>query len=601
MTRCPACRRPLLPDAVKCKCGKLFLRMTLQPKQRLVLDLVLMLGAQVATKIGFGGSRGAAKSRLARDLALYVSMTIPGITVFIIRRNWGDLEENHLEKFKLERPKLTEYYSGSRQSYEFPAVMGGSRIAFKYGDTIDDIRRVGRGPEAYLEIVDQAEQFSEEELAELNTTNRWPAAPTGSAKTLYLFNPGGAGSEYLRRVFYLRQYKGTERPADFEFIQAYGWDNFEWFRNEGIVIDGKALTFDSFYDLPGDVPPCPLGVYDQEWLAGVPDNHRFKIFVTETSEGRKMWAKPESIRMGDLFGRFDSFAGQYFAGVWDERRCVLPTKLVDQFVQYWWTCWMSGDWGYGHHSAIYWFATGKISPSEAFHKLGILALWPLDIVVVYRELVAHRMAEVDLGHAIVSMTPRAEREALQRWVMGSDVKIVDRKSQHSVKELIESVTIEAGLPPIRTAQDQPGSRVINARLAHAMLARTSSMRSENAPQEQDTTPLLFVSSECPQLIGAIPQLICDKDKVDDVQKLETLADDCFDGWKYGCAEYLDVKDQAPREVRRAETMEAAATAASKRHYTEAIDRRAAENQGRYMAMLQFDEEERMGDDRGRRR
>ena len=33
----------------------------------------------------------------------------------------------------------------------------------------------------------------------------------------------------------------------------------------------------------------------------------FKIFVTKTDEGRKHWRKPESLRMGDLFGRFDAF------------------------------------------------------------------------------------------------------------------------------------------------------------------------------------------------------------------------------------------------------------------------------------------------------
>lgn len=590
-THCPSCNAPVAGEVICPKCGALLLKINLQPKQRKVLDMIRAIGPEVPTKIGFGGSRGSAKSRLARDLALFIAFSIPGITVFIIRRNWGDLEENHLEKLKLERPELTQYYSSSRQSYEFPRDLGGSRIAFKYGDTLDDIRRVGRGPEAYLMIIDQAEQFGEVELAELNTPNRWPAAEPGAAKTLYLFNPGGAGTDYLRRVFFLRQFKGTERPCDFAFVQAYGWDNYEWFRNE------TEYGFEEFYRLPGEIPPCPHGVYDQAWLATVPDNHRFKIFVTRTSEGRKMWAKPESIRMGDLFGRFDAFAGQYFAGVWDERLCVLTAAKVDKLAQYWWTVWMGGDWGFGHFAAVYWACTGKISPKVAWEQLQIDTDWPIDIVIIYRELVAQRMAEPDLARKIVEMTPEPERGELRKFVMGSDVFITDRKSPHTIAELIDAVTVPAGLPRIFPAQDKSGSRVINARIMYEMLRRTTSMRSDNPPREQPdekTAPLVFFSAECPQVIASIPLLLSDAEdgKPDDVKKLETLADDCFDGAKYTLAEYLTVKDQAPREVRRHERFEQSGTKA------ETVEER---NTSRYIAMLKFDEDEMQSDRRPRKR
>lgn len=615
---CSRCRRPLKPGSIKCVCGEFLLKITLQPKQRAVVDLVRAIGPDVATKIGFGGSRGSAKSRLARDLALFVAFTVPGVTIFLIRRNWGDLEENHLEKLKLERPELTQYYSGSRQAYEFPPDLGGSRIAFKYGDTFDDIRRVGRGPEGYLIIIDQAEQFSELELAELNTPNRWPDVPQGAAKTVYLFNPGGAGTDYLRRVFYLKQYRGEERSTDYAFIQAYGWDNFEWFRGQvlevprvctaacvaecGGVLCGcvchqpaEALTFESFYGLPGELPDCPTGVYDSRWLETVAGNHRFKLFVTRTSEGRKMWAKPEAIRMGDLFGRFDKFAGQYFAGVWDERLCVLPAAKVDNIVPFWWTCWMSGDWGFGHHASVYWFVTGKISPAVAWDELQIDTKWPLDVVIVYRELVVNRLAEPELGRKVVQMTPEPERAEIRRWVMGSDVFMADRKSPHTISELIDAVTVPAGLPALRRAQDKSGSRVINARLMYEMLRRTVSMRGENPPTEKPeerAAPLLFVSAECPGLVDAVPLLLADEDKPDDVKKLETVHDDVFDGCKYGCAEYLAVRGEAPREVRRQEAVDSAGLRA------DSVEER---NTMRYMRALKFDADENENERRVRRR
>lgn len=332
--RCAICKEPIaagIPDHSRCNCGAYIFPVTPTPKQRQLIDAFLATGREVPTRIGFGGSRGAAKSRGLRDAALVVasevSQTLFGILIYIVRTVWGDVERNHLKEFELERPELMQFYVSSQSSKEFhlPAAMGGARIAFGYGDTFKDLRRFTRGPNIYLVLIDQAEGFTEPELDELHTPNRWPAAGPGGAKTGYFFNPGGPGSDFLKKVFYKKDFRATNLNADdFKFIQGYGWDNFRgWFINENISLNGVALDEESFFALPGEVPPCPSGVYDNAWLAQVADYERFKIFVTQTSEGRKMWQKPDSIRMGELFGRFDSFAGQAFAGVWDERKVVI--------------------------------------------------------------------------------------------------------------------------------------------------------------------------------------------------------------------------------------------------------------------------------------
>lgn len=290
--------------------------------------MLLATGRDIPVRIGVGGSRGAAKSRLIRDASLVVAsetaQVLPGIVIYIIRQIWGDVYQNHVQKFDLERPELTQWYSGGNaKEYSFPDTMGSPRIVFGYGDTPKDIRRVARGPEAYLMLTDQVESFREEEIDELQTPNRWPAAGPGGAKSVHGFNPGGVGSPYLKRVYYDRKFLPRERPVDYAFIQGYGWDNWDaWFANENVTLNGVPLDFSSFYALPGNLPPCPGEVYDEAWLAAIPDNERFKIFITQTSEGRKMWSKPDNIRMGDLFGRFDKFTGQYFMH-WDEKRVVL--------------------------------------------------------------------------------------------------------------------------------------------------------------------------------------------------------------------------------------------------------------------------------------
>ena len=102
------------------------------------------------------------------------------------------------------------------------------------------------------------------------------------------FNPGGCGTEFLRRVFHLKQYHGKERASDYAFIQSYGWDNYEWMRGTGEISERE------YYSLSND--------------------ERFQLFIERSQYGRKLNELPQSIRAGHLLGSFESFAGQYFSG-----------------------------------------------------------------------------------------------------------------------------------------------------------------------------------------------------------------------------------------------------------------------------------------------
>ena len=592
-TECRNCNTPLRPTQEVCeKCNSCYFHHTLQPDQRLLLDLMLAEGPEVPTVIGAGGSRGSSKSRGGREIVLILSQMFKGITIYVGARNLGTLIESWIEKYRLEHPDMFQFYKASpRPEFAFP---NGTRVAFIFADTREDLTRVERGPEGYFMVWEQAEQLDEGALEQVTTPNRWPSAPLGGPKTLFLFNPGGIGAEYLRRVFYLKVYRENENPKAFFFLPMYSWRNAAWQKSS------IGMTDEEWYDLPTIVPVPADGRYDEAWLQSLPDNHQFKLFVTRTAEGRKMWGKPESLRMGDLFGRFDAFAGQYFAGVWDQRTHVLSTSQVDAIVQYWWTCWTTGDLGWGHSTAIYWAAYGKLSPSEALHHLEIQTEWPLDVIVVYRELVigdkvmkngvaVGRMAEAEIGQRMVEITPEAERRHLSLFAMGSDTKITDRNSQHSRRELIDAITVPAGFPPIRSAKDGPGSRVINARIMYEMMRRTTVMRSENPPQErptEKTSPLVFISAECPHLIDAIPLLQnnAQEGKPDDVKKTDSVADDVFDGAKMLLAEYSGLVTTPPREVRRDEYVQS-----------------GIGKQAQYIRGIEFDSKDRASTHRVKRR
>lgn len=322
---CSRCSNLLDTTLATCECGAVIVPVRLQPKQKKILDWILATGPGVPTQLALLGARAAGKSRGGRDIALIVashmSQLYPGIRIYIFRRNWTQVKDSHLAKYKVERPELSRFYTD--KEYEFPDSMRNPQIAFNFADTMEDIVRITYGPEGFLVIVDQAEQIDEAALKALKAANRWPETAENAAKLLFLGNPGGPGSKFLKRVFVDKEYTDRETPGDFAFLEAFGWDNVIWFLNQGIEINGEKMTWDLFYKLPGDLPVCDDGKYTQKWMMSLPDDHRFKLFVTKTSEGRKMWQYQDSIRMGWLLGRFDSFENQFFQGVWNKDKVVL--------------------------------------------------------------------------------------------------------------------------------------------------------------------------------------------------------------------------------------------------------------------------------------
>lgn len=498
------------------------LDLSLQPKQEHFLRLLLAMGPDVATWLAFGGARGGAKSATVRRCALILAGMFDGITVAIIRRTFPDVNENHIEPMLKDFPSIRQYYKSTNHEIVLP---NGSRVVFRYAETAKDINRKFWGPEFAFILVDQAEQFSGEELQLIKTANRWPGKEAGFCKTALFFNPGGIGTEYLRRVFKLKQYQDQERSTDFAFVQAYGWDNYEWFRNE---VD---LSINEFYALPNEV--------------------RFELFINHTSEGRKLNSLPASLRSGHLLGSFDSFAGQYYAGVWDESKCILSIDQTQQLIQPWWVRWTATDWGFAHYAAHGWFASGKVSPKQLREVLDIKSGHPIDVVVAYRELVINNTPEADLGRMMVDLTPEAERKHISRHWMSPDAFATGR-AMNTIAQTIGDVTNAAHLPRPEPADND---RIGGWRLLYDGFRQTCAVRSADFESAPDLPggPMLMISGACPQIIASFPLLIRDEKKLEDVLKIPgALADDVGDMVRYGYKSQLDPHSTAPRAVRAQE-------------------------------------------------
>jgi hypothetical protein len=254
----------------------------LQPKQMQIGELFYKTGPEASTWVGGGGARAGGKSGGLRRIMLDRRQQRPGTAGCIIRRVWEELRINHVEKYFAEFPELKQYWRAGDHQIVMP---NGSRIAFMYAENQQEVDRKFWGPEFYDIMVDQAEQFSEQELTTIKTCNRWPDAGLGECKIGLFFNPGGVGTEFLRRVFAHGRFQPNERPSDFAFVHLFGWDNYVWF-------DGLGLSAKRFYALP-DV--CKQQQNDSMCC-------RFHLFINRTAEGRKLNALPPSLRAGHLLG-----------------------------------------------------------------------------------------------------------------------------------------------------------------------------------------------------------------------------------------------------------------------------------------------------------
>ena len=557
----------------------------LQPKQRKIFNLLRATGPKVATIIGAGGAKGGGKSAGARAIALLLGSILgekySGIVITVVRRVAQDLRDNHLTPLFAKYPELHQYYEATPHDLVLP---NHARIQFRSADTKEDVRkRFLGGFESAIIIVDEAQQFDGEELQWIHAACRWTngvganGIPQGLCKTLLLFNPGGPGGGYIRRVFWLRQYEGEEESHDFAFMHVFGWDNYEWFRGQVDVSEKDFYQIDS---------NCQGPNRHEERCC------RMHMFITETSEGRKYNGFPISIRAGYLYGSFDHFEGQYFAGAWDQSLCCISTATASRIVQPWWTHWMAMDWGWAapprpHYSVCLWFAHGKLSPAQLAALLGIESQYPLDVVVVVQERHACLTPEPQWAQQVVDATPVHQRESMAKLFVDGAVFSKDRRSENTTADLMQPVFSNAGLP-IMTPADK--DRIGGWRQLYNALVRTCNARRQPVEEELEG-PLLLVSADCPELCRALPLLVCDPDRPEDVLKFEAIEDDYGDTLRYGYKSMQEAQWQAPLEVRRREVYDT----------YDAPERSTGQMTNLAMRMRQFDADEKARYKRVKRR
>lgn len=168
--------------------------------------------------VAYGGARGGGKTHVLRLKAIMGAMAYPGIRILIIRREYPELEQTVIIPMRKMIPGELAVYNGTMHMFSFA---NGSIIKFGHYGSGDDLEY--QGQEYDWIFMDEATQFTEDQFLILGACLRGASA---IPRRMYLTcNPGGVGHFWVKRLFVTRDYRGTEREADYTFIPATVHDN----------------------------------------------------------------------------------------------------------------------------------------------------------------------------------------------------------------------------------------------------------------------------------------------------------------------------------------------------------------------------------------
>lgn len=259
-------------------------RTRIQPKEAEFLSIVEASGP---TKIFAGGPRGGGKSYSARTIAAIEIFGHRGLQAVLLRRTYPDLFKNHIKKLIYEEhPEIEPFYNVAERMLAVPQY---GTLFFEYAENEADLRRKFQGQGYDLIFIEEASQFSQDEIEFLYSTNR-PNCEYFRPKVILTFNWGGKSHSYLKRVCIDKEFLDNENSKDFTYLPIYGWDNDFWV-SSALKEDG--LTTEDY----------------QTWSNG----RRQEYFITRSDYGKKLFQLPHTEREQQLYGNPDVYEGMFFS------------------------------------------------------------------------------------------------------------------------------------------------------------------------------------------------------------------------------------------------------------------------------------------------
>jgi len=250
---------------------------------------------------------------------------------------------------------------------------------------------------------------------------------------------------------------------------------------------------------------------------------------------RKLAALPKDKRDKFLYGELDAISGQYF-DCWEPGAHVITQERAAEDIiwQPWQPRWVGWDWGRAHWSVVVWMTIAMVKGAGGEYRKR---------VVVYREYAARGEDYRSQANNVSAFTrmglPWASEEIKSKSktidaIYFSHEKFAIQMDRQSPAMIMSEYLTELGLP---AAQRGTQKRVESATLLYDHLRTLN----------------LVVLESCPEVIEAIPQLVRDEKNIEDVLKLDTKADDVYDGLRLGLYGQLG-SAATPEEVQVADRL-----------------------------------------------
>jgi hypothetical protein len=366
------------------------LDLELHPKQGMAL-------LTEANELGYGGAAGGGKSHLGRVSALHFSYNIPGLQVYLFRRQHNELVKNHMMGPTSFPALLSPWIQGGfvrvvKDEIRFAngannkdPFDGGSRIFLCHCQHEKDVFN-WMGPEIHYLIIEQAEQFTPFMITMLRGRNRIPDAlripdqyKRLFPRALYTFNPGGVGHMFFKSKFV----KALKRDV------AGVSEIVEQPDEEG----GKRRQF---IQAKLDDNPSVSPVEYRKTLRGLPPR------MTKALEE----------------GDFDQVVGAFFPEIDRLKHLIRPFALDDS-----WTTIMGMDWGAcgeGDPFAIGWWKVLGESV-QAFNTRGEVLTLPRNAIVCYRRWYGKGLPKVTASEVAKGVLLKEGKENVSLRVAGGDI------------------------------------------------------------------------------------------------------------------------------------------------------------------------------------
>ncbi len=417
----------------------------------------------------FGGAAGGTKSHSARWDAYRHCLAIPEFRAIIMRRTFGELKDNHIDKahseaqildgFLGEKGRIRHIKDDFEVVFDVHGTGHESKLLFGHCQHVgDEEKYLGNAYDAFYP--DEAATFEKKQIigvaGRLRSSIRGIVARLGATS-----NPGGAHTLWLKDYFIdklgdkIRQENPRYREERYEFI--------------------GAMLYDNPYYMDPD------GTYT---------NYEERLFSYDRERRRQL-----------LMGDWTALAGQFFPE-FDANRHVAALDLPPGCKIERWL-----DWGYDPHYGIcLWVA---LLPNG---RLYVFYEWKFNGEHAKKKLVASEVAARLKAYTSDEVLPLARARRINRTIADPSMWSADG---HSGEDYSETFA-RKGVPLLQADND----RVMGwGRLRHWL---------RDAP---DGYPWILFHPRCVTTIRSIPGLIRDKNDPDDLDT--TGEDHPADALRYG--------------------------------------------------------------------